>query len=269
MVSPTPDAVLLDSINKTIRGRANIVSFTMYKINKINLDETVGVHGQVITIEDAMTRFNIESPIRRFGTWMVTTYGLECLTNPYQVTLDRFEEVDWYDHMERKKWCNLGDFMNALDFAVYLYKVRQRFTKFGDPLRVFLCHGSEDKPTVRQLRHQLTFIGIKSWLDEEDLLAGQDWGFEISKELNVCDAVLVCLSKTSISKSGFVQEEIDRALDVAEEKPEGSIFVIPTKLEDCKIPDRVNKWHGVNLYEDSGFDKLVASLYQRLRSLRT
>lgn len=41
-------------------------------------------------------------------------------------------------------------------------------------LRVFLCHASGDKPEVRKLYSWLRTIGTSPWLDEEDLLAGQD-----------------------------------------------------------------------------------------------
>ena len=40
------------------------------------------------------------------------------------------------------------------------------------PLRVFLCHGQEDKATVRELSRMLKDDGFQPWLDEEDLLPG-------------------------------------------------------------------------------------------------
>ena len=50
------------------------------------------------------------------------------------------------------------------------------------PLKVFLCHTSADKPTVRELYQRLLTEGwINAWLDEEKLLPGQDWSVEIEK----------------------------------------------------------------------------------------
>jgi hypothetical protein len=44
-------------------------------------------------------------------------------------------------------------------------------------LRVFLCHASQDKPAVRKLYASLkSEPWIDPWLDEENLLLGQDWG---------------------------------------------------------------------------------------------
>jgi len=103
------------------------------------------------------------------------------------------------------------------------------------PLRIFLCHASADKAAVRQLARRLRSGGFDPWLDEEMLLPGEDWEFEIRKAIRASDVVIVCLSRESTMKSGFVQKEIRHALDVADEKPEGTVFMIPAKLEDCTV----------------------------------
>jgi class 3 adenylate cyclase len=74
------------------------------------------------------------------------------------------------------------------------------------------------------------------------------------------DVVLVCLSRGSINKRGYVQREIKSALDVADEQPEGSVFLIPLRLEDCDVPERLTRWHWVNLFEESGYARLLRSL---------
>ena len=101
-------------------------------------------------------------------------------------------------------------------------------------LRVFLCHSSADKPAVRELYQRLCADGIDAWLDEENLLPGQDWQREIPRVVRQSDAVIVCLSKGSINQAGYVQKEIKFALDVVDEQPEDTIFLIPLKLEDVR-----------------------------------
>ena len=76
------------------------------------------------------------------------------------------------------------------------------------------------------------------------------------------DVALSCLSRSSVGKFGFVQKEIRFALDVAEEKPEGTIFLIPVRLEDCKVPSRLMNLEWVNLYEDKGYQRLIQSLHK-------
>jgi hypothetical protein len=130
-------------------------------------------------------------------------------------------------------------------------------------LRVFLCHASADKENVRQIYRRLTEGGFKPWLDDEDLMPGQDWKTEIPRAVRASHVVLVCLSNHSVGKFGYVQKEIQIALDVAEEQPEGTIFIIPAKLEECELPERLGQWHSVDLFTDRGFKKLTSTLERR------
>lgn len=137
------------------------------------------------------------------------------------------------------------------------------------PLRVFLCHSSGDKPKVKSLYGKLgKHKWIDPWLDENKLLPGEDWDVEIRRAVKVSEIVIVCLSFDSITKEGYVQKEIKLALDIADEKPEGTIYIIPLKLEDCDVPERLSKLHWVNYYEpNKSIKKLLSSLRERATSL--
>src|SRR6185369_4909466 len=130
-------------------------------------------------------------------------------------------------------------------------------------LKVFLCHASGDKPPVRELYKRLLAEGVDAWLDQEKLLPGQDWGVEIPRAVRDSDVVVICLSNSSITKEGYVQKEIRTALDAADEKPEGTIFLIPARLEDCTVPERLDRWQWVDLFEENGFMRLLRSLKLR------
>lgn len=130
-------------------------------------------------------------------------------------------------------------------------------------LKVFLCHSKEDKYKVRELYHKLIVDGFDPWFDEERLMPGQDWDLEIRKAVHETDIVLVCLSKKSLTKAGYVQKEIRFALDVAEEQPEDGIFIIPAKLEDCEVPSRLSKWQWVDLSDKYGYKRLKTTLIHK------
>lgn len=136
-----------------------------------------------------------------------------------------------------------------------------------ESLRVFLCHSSGDKPQVRKLYERLRAYGIDPWFDEETLLPGQDWNREIPKGVRASDVVIVCLSRGSVTKAGYIQKEIKFALDAADEQPEGTIFIIPLKLEECDVPDRLSRWQWVNLYEPKGYERLIRALKTRAREV--
>ena len=54
--------------------------------------------------------------------------------------------------------------------------------------RIFLCPAREDKAQVREVYHRLRAIDeFDPWLDEEDLLPGQEWAREIPRALQASD----------------------------------------------------------------------------------
>jgi hypothetical protein len=139
-------------------------------------------------------------------------------------------------------------------------------------LRVFLCHASQDKPIVRELFQRLLAEGwIDPWLDEERLLPGQDWNLEIEKAVETSDAVVVCVSSTSVAKEGYIQKELRQVLDIALEKLYGAIFVIPVKLDKCELPRQLRDRQALDYVPESrqtaAYDRLKASLNLRKDSL--
>lgn len=137
------------------------------------------------------------------------------------------------------------------------------------PLKVFLCHASADKPAIRLLYKKLIASGVDPWLDEEKILPGQDWQLEIPTAVRNSDAIIVCLSNNSVTKEGYIQKEINFSLNSAEEKPEGIIFIIPSRLENCDVPNRLSKWQYVDLFfkdgefSTKGFEMLIKALNTR------
>jgi hypothetical protein len=141
-------------------------------------------------------------------------------------------------------------------------------------LRVFLCHASQDKPVVRELYQRLLAEDwIEPWLDEEKLLPGQDWHLEIQKAVETSDAVVVCVSSTSVAKEGYIQKELRQVLDIALEKLDGAIFVIPVKLDHCELPRQLRDRQALDYFPESrrsaAYDRLKASLKIRKDSLGT
>src|SRR5262245_28711056 len=128
------------------------------------------------------------------------------------------------------------------------------------PIQIFLCHASEDKAAVEAIYDRLKALSYKSWLDKKDLLPGQRWRLEIPKAIRASDFTLISLSKTSVAKRGYVQNEFKLALEVLREVPEGTIYAIPIRLDECPIPDQFSDLHWCNLFEADGFEYLLKVL---------
>jgi len=106
-------------------------------------------------------------------------------------------------------------------------------------------------------------------MDKEKILPGQDWDLEIRKALQETDSIIVCLSQNSVEKEGYVQKEFKTALDLAEEKPEGTIFIIPLRLNDCQPPSRFAKYQWLDYYSPGAHEKLLESLRLCANSRKT
>lgn len=135
------------------------------------------------------------------------------------------------------------------------------------PLKIFLCHARADKPAARNLYRYLRSKGMDPWLDEEKLLPGQNWRQEIPKAISASDVIIICLSKNSVDKEGYVQKEIKFALDKALEMPEGRVFIIPARLEECDVPESLKNYQWVELFEKNWNRKLMQSLNLRAANL--
>ncbi len=67
------------------------------------------------------------SPIcYRFGSWAVTSYGIESLTEYYPIPRRLLHQVQhWADHLSRQPWVCLEDVARALVVAQHLYPAGQ------------------------------------------------------------------------------------------------------------------------------------------------
>jgi hypothetical protein len=128
-------------------------------------------------------------------------------------------------------------------------------------LQVFISHANEDNPAARRLYKRLKEDGFDPWLDEENLIPGSDWKLEIEKALRASDAILLCFSERSVAKVGFIQKEYKRAMDIQMEKPEGAIFVIPVRLDECEMPFFIRDLHWMDYPAD--YDRLLLSLQRK------
>lgn len=142
--------------------------------------------------------------------------------------------------------------------------------------RIFLAHGSEDKTEVRRLYADLKRRGFDPWLDEEDLVPGQIWNEEIPRAIREAGVFLACLSSRSAGRIGYVQNEFRLALAALSERPAGSIYLVPVRLDDCEIPDlqlpdrglSLRQLHWVDLWRHGGLDRLARAIEQALANRR-
>ncbi len=136
-------------------------------------------------------------------------------------------------------------------------------------LRVFLCYTTQDTVEVKKIYRRLKFRHwIDPWIAKEKLVPGMDWEQQIYKAICDADVVILCLSNKSITKEGYVQKEFKYALSLSEQKPDGLIYIIPLRLDECNPPIRFKQWHWSDYFLPNGHDALIKALTIRANELK-
>ena len=128
---------------------------------------------------------------------------------------------------------------------------------------VFISYAREDVEKAQCLYEQLTEAGIEVWFDKEALFPGQEWKTTIQKAIERCDFFIALLSKSYVSKIGFVQNEIRYALDLLDLRPPERVFIIPARLDESETSyPKLGALHRVDLFEDWNFgvNRIICSI---------
>lgn len=126
--------------------------------------------------------------------------------------------------------------------------------------QIFLSYVNEDREKVDELYRKLSDAGFKPWMDKRDILAGENWSLSIQQAIRDSDFFLVCLSSRSVTKRGFFQVEMRKALDIWQEKLESDNYLIPARLEDCEVPESLRRFQWVNLFKKNGSKELLRAI---------
>lgn len=126
--------------------------------------------------------------------------------------------------------------------------------------KVFISYAKEDYIFAEKLYDFLKDSNLKPWLDKKEILPGQDWNYILRKSLREANYIILLLSHTSVQKRGYIQREFKLALEYYEEKLEDDIYLIPLKIDDCEIPERLNKFQWVEYNSEDCFNLVFSSL---------
>lgn len=132
--------------------------------------------------------------------------------------------------------------------------------------KIFISYAKEDINYAEKLYDFLLSKNYDPWLDKKKLLVGQEWEFHIQDALHKADFIILLLSKTSVSKRGYVQREFKKALYYCEEKLESDIFIIPIKIDDCDVPFQLQKNQWLE-YHNNAFGQIIEAIEVQRKTL--
>jgi len=114
---------------------------------------------------------------------------------------------------------------------------------------VFISYAREDSETALRIYEDLKLLGADPWIDQIDLLPGQDWAASITKQIKKSRYFLAIISAKSITKRGYYQKEVREAMKVLDEMPPGEVFFIPCRTEEVTLDhDALRKLQWLDLF---------------------
>jgi hypothetical protein len=129
--------------------------------------------------------------------------------------------------------------------------------------KIFFSYAHEDIVMAKKLYNDIKPYGPDIWFDIESLLPGQDWEVEIEKAIENSNYFIALLSSNSVDKVGVVQSELKKALEKLDKYPEGKIYLLPIRINECNPSyRRIKKIHWINLFPDSQYQNGLKKILQ-------
>jgi hypothetical protein len=128
----------------------------------------------------------------------------------------------------------------------------------GTEGKVFISHGSPDKPFVRRLAAAIETAGYPTWVDENEILPGDALPARVSAALADATAYIAAISRHSVGSKWFNYE-----LRIATQRMiEGDLVLIPIRLDDAPVPLELTSllWADFRTDFDFGRRTVIAAL---------
>ena len=115
---------------------------------------------------------------------------------------------------------------------------------FGHGIEFYSCfisHNSEDKQFARAIHDHLQGKGIRCWLDEKQILPGEDIYEEIDRGIKLWDQTILVCSENALKKSWWVDHEIKKTLrkeqQLMKERGKKTLAMVPITIDDFVFSD--------------------------------
>jgi hypothetical protein len=140
------------------------------------------------------------------------------------------------------------------------------------PIRAFLLYAPDDadNPALLSVYDHLKAQDVEIW-SEANLLPGQTEKTEIDIAIENTNVAIVFLSKRLLNKEGIHLKALNWIYEKSEETIEQGLFIIPVKLDDCDLPNRIKDLNFVDISAKNkvkdAINKILAAIVIRANQI--
>jgi hypothetical protein len=127
-------------------------------------------------------------------------------------------------------------------------------------MKVFLSYPSEHLESARAVKEFIRSVDVACWFDKDSLVAGEEWDRARKIAQSEADVVVILCGTQTNERNGVYQREIHEAIEALRDRRLGSIYIIPLRLENVKLPPELSRLHYVDYFDTQWRRKLAGGL---------
>jgi hypothetical protein len=185
------------------------------------------------------------------------------------------EDADFFAHPDRLKTVLFYNAHHRIQFRhaswqTFADELSRRFRAAAPPIppmqgnapTAFLCHCSEDAEAVADVSAKLQALGVRTWLDRQNLRGGTRWDQILGKAIQEWVQYFVILETPAMRerRESYCYKEIRVALARAEGFQEDIKFIFPAQLVPCERLGELAHLQRTDLTTPNGIEQLAADI---------
>jgi TIR domain/SIR2-like domain len=191
------------------------------------------------------------------------------------------EDADFFAHPDRPKTVLFYHAQHRIQFRqaswqAFADELSQRFhdatprrgaTLEAQPVSedtptVFLCHCSADAEAVAEVSARLQELGVRTWVDRQNLRGGDRWHQILGKAIQEWVDYFVVLETPAMlaRPESYYYLEIGEALERARRFRPGTKFIFPAQLKPCGRLEQLADLQRIDLTTPNGLEQLATEI---------